>query len=491
MPRLTERSLSSLHPDVSVPTYDRAGLTAGVVHLGVGGFHRAHEAMYLDRLLEAGGDPSWSVCGVGTLPGDRAMQEALEAQGCLYTLVLKGTDGSVRPRVIGSIARYLHAPADPDTVVATLADAATRIVSLTITEGGYHISDVTGEFEVTPDVAADLEPGAVPGTVFGLVAEALDRRRQSGAGGFTVLSCDNVSGNGEVARRSFIAYAELKDPALARWMDEHVSFPSSMVDRITPVTSDQDRRDLADRFEVDDAWPVVAEPFAQWVLQDRFVDGRPALQDAGVQLVDDVAPYELMKLRLLNASHQVLGYLGHLAGYGYVHEVCEDQSFVSMLRRYMAGEASPTLPPLPGIDLADYRRTLVSRFANPNIGDTLARNCTDGSDRIPKFVLPVVRDQLAAGGDISVAVTAVAAWARYLEAVDEQGRPYDVADRRFEALAPLVAQQRSRPESLLGLRDVFGDLAGQPRFVTAYVEALAALHRDGARSVVAALAGQG
>ena len=258
MPRLTEQSLSSLHPDVSVPTYDRAGLTTGVVHLGVGGFHRAHEAMYLDRLLEAGGDPSWSVCGVGTLPGDRAMQEALEPQGCLYTLVLKGTDGSVRPRVIGSIARYLHAPADPETVVAKLADAATRIVSLTITEGGYHISDVTGEFEVTPDVAADLEPGAVPGTVFGLVAEALDRRRQSGAGGFTVLSCDNVSGNGEVARRSFTAYAELKDPALARWMDEHVTFPSSMVDRITPVTSDQDRRDLADRFGVDDAWPHTA-----------------------------------------------------------------------------------------------------------------------------------------------------------------------------------------------------------------------------------------
>ena len=207
--------------------------------------------------------------------------------------------------------------------------------------------------------------------------------------------------------------------------------------------------------------------------------------------MDDVAPYELMKLRLLNASHQVLGYLGYLAGYGYVHEVCGgpvvrvDAAAV----HDRGGEPDPAA--LPGIDLADYRRTLVSRFANPNIGDTLARNCTDGSDRIPKFVLPVVRDQLAAGGDISVAVTAVAAWARYLEAVDEQGRPYDVADRRFEALAPLVAQQRSRPESLLGLRDVFGDLAGQPRFVTAYVEALAALHRDGARSVVAALAGQG
>ena len=491
MPRLTERSLASLHPDVAVPTYNRAGLTTGVVHLGVGGFHRAHEAMYLDRLLDAGGDPSWAVCGVGTLPADRAMQEALEPQDCLYTLVLKGTDGSVRPRVIGSISRYLHAPADPEAVIARLTDRATRIVSLTITEGGYHVSDATGEFEVSPDVAADLEPGAAPRTVFGLVTAALDRRRRAGAGGFTVLSCDNVSSNGEVARHSFTAFAELKDPELARWMTEHVTFPSSMVDRITPVTSDQDRRDLAERFDLDDAWPVVAEPFAQWVLQDRFVDGRPALQDVGVQLVDDVAPYELMKLRLLNASHQVLGYLGHLAGFTYVHQVCQDPAFTAMLLRYLTDEADPTLPRLPGIDLADYRGTLLSRFANPNIGDTLARNCTDGSDRIPKFLLPVIRDQLAAGGDISVAVTAVAAWARYLEGIDEQGRPYDVADRRRQQLVPLAAQQHSRPESLLGLVEVFGDLASQPRFVAAYVEALAALRNDGARSVVHALARQG
>jgi len=487
MPRLSDRTLASLHPDVEVPTYDRASLTTGVVHLGVGGFHRAHEAMYLDRLLDQGGDPSWAVCGVGTLPADRAMRQALEPQDCLYTLVLKGTDHSVRPRVIGAIARYLHAPADPEAVVARLTDPTTRIVSLTITEGGYHVSDVTGEFEVTPDVAADLEPGAVPGTAFGLVAEALDRRRRAGATGFTVVSCDNMQGNGGVARKSFTAFAELMHPELARWMDENVTFPGSMVDRITPVTSDQDRRDLVELFDVEDAWPVVAEPFAQWVLEDRFVAGRPRLQEVGVQLVDDVHPYELMKLRLLNGSHQVMGYLGHLAGYRFVHEVCQDRAYAAMLLRYMTDEATPTLPSLPGIDLDDYRRTLMSRFANQSIGDTLARICTDGSDRIPKFVLPVIRDQLCAARDISVSMTAVAAWARYLEGVDEQGRSYDVADRRWRQLAPLVARQRTQPDALLSLGEVFGDLGAQPRFVAAYVDALRALHEGGARSVVGAL----
>jgi mannitol 2-dehydrogenase len=487
MPRLSQRTLGSLHPEVAVPTYDRASLTTGVVHIGVGGFHRAHQAMYLDRLLGQGGDPSWSVCGVGTLPSDLTMQRALKPQDHLYTLVLKGTDGSVRPRVVGSISRYLHAPTDPEAVVARLTEPATRIVSLTITEGGYHVSDTTGEFEVSRDIAADLEPGAVPRTVFGLVTEALDRRRRAGTAGFTVVSCDNMPGNGGVARRSFVSFAELKNPELARWIDQNVTFPSSMVDRITPITSDQDRRDLSERFDVQDAWPVVAEPFVQWVLEDRFVDDRPPLEDVGVQLVDDVQPYELMKLRLLNGSHQVLGYLGYLAGYRFVHEVCLDPAFARLLLRYMTDEATPTLPPLPGIDLEDYRRTLLGRFANPNIRDTLARNCTDGSDRIPKFVLPVVRDQLRAGGDISVAITAVAAWARYLEGVDEQGHSYPVQDRRWQQLSPLAARQRIQPDALLSLDDVFRDLAAHPRFVAAYLEAMRALHEDGARSVVRAL----
>ncbi len=307
--------------------------------------------------------------------------------------------------------------------------------------------------------------------------------------GLTIVSCDNMPGNGNVARRSFTGFAGLKNPELARWMDDNVEFPNSMVDRITPVTTDNDRGELSERFGIEDAWPVIAEPFSQWVLEDRFVNGRPPLEDVGVQFVADVEPYELMKLRLLNASHQVVSYLGYLAGYRYVHEVCQDPAFRSLLMRYMAGEATPTLPAVPGIDLDDYRLTLLDRFANPHVGDSLARNCVDGSDRIPKFVLPVVRHQLEHGGDISVSVTAVAAWARYLEGVDEQGRPIDVVDRRKSELEPWAARQRSDPGALLALGDVFGDLSDQPQFVAAYRAALAALHERGARATVEALSG--
>jgi mannitol 2-dehydrogenase len=487
MPPLNSQTLRSLHPDIAVPGYERAELATGIVHFGVGGFHRSHEAMYVDRLLSQGSAAGWAICGVGTLPSDRSMQLALEAQNCLYTLVLKGTDASIEPRVIGSISRYLLAPGAPEAVIAQLTDPSTRIVSLTITEGGYPVSDVTGEFDENPGVVSDLAPGAAPGTVFGLVAEALDRRRTSGVRGFTIVSCDNITGNGDIARRSFAGFAQLKNPELARWMDDNVEFPNSMVDRITPVTTDSDRRELSERFDLQDAWPVVAEPFAQWVLEDRFVAGRPPLEDVGVQFVDDVHPYELMKLRLLNASHQVLSYLGYLAGYRYVHDVCQDPAFRQMLMRYMAREATPTLPPVPGIDLEDYRRTLLTRFANPNIGDSLARNATDGSDRITKFVLPVIRHQLAHGGDISVAVTAVAGWARYLEGVDEQGRPIDIVDRRSTQLAPYAARQRVDPEALLAVGDVFGDLGDHPQFVEAYRAALAALHDRGTRATVEAL----
>jgi mannitol 2-dehydrogenase len=487
MPRLTSQTLRSLDPAVAVPTYTRAELTTGMVHFGVGGFHRSHQAMYVDRLLTQGSADGWAICGVGTLPSDRSMQQVLDAQNCLYTLVLKGTDGSIEPRVIGSIERYLFAPDSPEAVIARLADPATRIVSLTITEGGY--PDVTGDLDVNQDIVADLAPGAVPHTVFGLVTEALERRRTDGAPGFTIVSCDNITGNGGIARRSFTGFAALKNPELSRWMDDSVEFPNSMVDRITPVTTDADRVELSDRFDVQDAWPVVAEPFTQWVLEDRFVDGRPPLEDVGVQFVDDVQPYELMKLRLLNASHQVLSYLGYLAGYRYVHEVCQDPAFERLLMRYMAREATPTLPAVPGIDLEDYRQTLVARFANPHVGDSLARNCTDGSDRIAKFVLPVIRHQLAHSGDISVAITAVAGWARYLEGTDEQDRPIEVVDRRSEQLAPLAALQRTEPEALLHVGDVFGDLGEHPQFVAAFRAALASLHDHGARATVNALAG--
>ncbi len=485
MRSLNAGSLRALASQVAVPRYDRTGVTPGVVHLGVGGFHRAHQAMYLDRLLNAGAATQWGVCGVGVLPGDRRMKEALQAQDCLYTLVVKHRDGTLEPRVVGSIVEYLFTPDDPDAVVEQMAAAATRVVSLTITEGGYNIHRVTGEFD--PDQAGvrhDLQPDAAPTSVFGLVVEALARRRARGLPPFTVVSCDNIETNGDVARSAFVGFARLRDAELAEWIDREVSCPNSMVDRITPATSDVDRAMLLERFGVRDAWPVVCEPFRQWVLEDRFVAGRPPLEDAGVQLVDDVRPYELMKLRLLNASHQAMAFLGYLAGYRYVHEVCQNPLFTQLLLDYMDEEATPTLAPVPGVELSAYKSTLIERFANPHVADTLARLCAETSDRIPKFLLPVIRSQLSAGGAITRSALVVAAWARYAEGVDEAGRPIEVVDPMRPELMAAAQRQRAEPTAFLANRNVFGDLVDDPRFVQAYTRWLRSLHEHGALATV-------
>jgi mannitol 2-dehydrogenase len=482
---LNATTLDTVATRVPVPSYDRSQVTVGIVHLGVGGFHRAHQAMYLDRLMNNGVALDWGICGVGVLPQDRGMKQALDSQDGLYTLVVKHPDGSLEPAVIGSIVQYLLAPEDPEAVIEKMAAESTRIVSLTVTEGGYNVHPVTGEFDVRNEqVLADVQPGAVPSTTFGLVTEALVRRRDRGLAPFTVMSCDNIQGNGDVARKMFTAFATLRAEDLGRWMSTEVRFPNSMVDRITPVTTASDRAMLAERFGIEDAWPVVCEPFTQWVLEDEFTLGRPPYEDAGVQIVHDVVPYELMKLRLLNASHQALCYLGYLSGYRYAHQVCQDQLFVDFLLSYMNDEGTPTLEPVPGVDLALYKATLIERFANPEVRDTLARLCAESSDRIPKWVLPVIREQLAVDGQISHATLVVAAWARYAEAVDEQGDTITVVDRLSAQLTAAAVAQRTDPTAFVAQRDLFGDLVDNERFVSAYTAALASLHARGALATV-------
>ncbi len=484
---LSAKTVDDLGDDVAVPSYDRGRVRTGIVHFGVGGFHRAHQAMYLDALMNDGSALEWGITGVGLLPGDRRMHDVLHAQDCLYTLVVKDPDGTMHPRVIGSIVDYLFAPDDPERLLTLMTDPAIRIVSLTITEGGYLVNQSTGEFDSSdPSIQADLRPGSVPATAFGYITEALSRRRAAGTEPFTVMSCDNIEGNGEVAHKMIGAFARLKDADLAGWIEEHVSFPNCMVDRITPVTTDDDRTALADRFGVQDGWPVVCEPFTQWALEDRFPAGRPPYDEVGVQLVPDVAPYELMKLRLLNASHQALCYLGYLSGYRYAHEVCQDDLFTGFLLGYMDDEATPTLRPVPGVDLEAYKQQLIERFANPEIRDTLARLCAESSDRIPKWLLPVVRQQLANGGTVRRSALVVAAWARYAEGVDEDGRPIDIVDRRKEAVMSRAQRQADDPLAFLRDPDLFGDLVDDERFTTEYLAALESLHEHGARATLEA-----
>jgi len=396
-------------------------------------------------------------------------------------MMVKHPDGTYEARVIGAMVDYRFLPDDPEAVLEIMAAASTRIVSLTVTEGGYNFHHVTGEFDLRhPGVMHDLEPGVAPVSVFGVVVEALRRRRERGIAPFTVLSCDNVQGNGDVARRSFTAFARQKQPELGAWIAQHVAFPNGMVDRITPVTSDADRAQLAERFGVADAWPVVCEPFTQWVVEDHFPQGRPPLEHVGVQLVEDVEPYELMKLRLLNAGHQALCYFGTLAGYRFAHEVMANELFPRFLLAYMAEEARPTLRPVPGVDLDAYCRTLMERFGNPEVRDTLARLCTDTSERIPKFLLPVVRERLAAGGPVHRSAAIVASWARYAEGIDEAGQPIEVVDPLRAPLMAAAARNRAEPTAFLQNRAIFGDLIDDPRFVRPYVAALASLHGHGA-----------
>ena len=490
MPELNEATLSELDPSVATPAYDRSAVTTGIVHFGVGNFHRAHEAMYIDQVL-AGGDPTWGICGVGVLEGDRVMRDALGAQDTLYTLVTNAPDGTKVARVIGAINDYLFAPDDPGAVVDRLADPNTRIVSLTITEGSYSVNDVTGEFDPQdPLTLRDLEPGtALPSSVLGYITAGLARRREAGTPPFTVMTCDNIQGNGHVARTAVLGFAARKDPALAAWIAENVAFPNSMVDRITPVTTDETRASVLADYGIEDRWPVRAESFAQWVLEDTFPTGRPPLEQVGVQMVDDVMPYEMMKLRLLNASHQALAYPGSLAGGQFVHEVCRDPVFADFPLDYMHLEAIPTLRPVPGIDLDAYCQELIERYTNEAVRDTMARLAFDGSERISKFLLPVLRDQLESGGDIRRCAFVLAAWSRFLEGVDEQGNLTPINDKRAEELRAAVQGEYAEPGSFLDYQPVFGDLGSNQRLRDLFIDYRAKLIERGTRSTIASISG--
>jgi mannitol 2-dehydrogenase len=435
--------------------------------------------MYLEKLMNQGEAMDWGICGIGLLPADLGMYRALVSQDTLYTVVTKEATGKLQAQVVGSLVKYLYAPDGPDAVLDMLTDPTVRIVSLTITEGGYNIDRASGRFDIGNQAVLDDVTAEHPSTVFGYVVEALRRRRHAGVPPFSVMSCDNIESNGAVARYSMVSFAKMKDPRLAAWIDTEVCFPNSMVDRITPVTTPTDIGHLADEFHVEDAWPVVCEPFSQWVLEDRFNSGRPPLEDAGVQVTEDVTPYELMKLRLLNAGHQALAYNGHLCGYTYAHEAASDPVFVEFLLGYMNNEARPTLGPVPGIDLDLYVATLIERFGNPEVKDTIARLCAFSSDRIPKWLVPVIRANLVDGGPIQRSAEIVASWARYAEGIDERGQPIDVQDALRDELMQRAGAQRDDLLAFLRNEHLFGQLANDQRFAEAYGAALQSLHEMG------------
>ncbi|MGY1682002.1 mannitol dehydrogenase family protein [Geodermatophilus sp. SYSU D01176] len=482
---LTQATLHTHDARLAVPTYDRSALTPAVVHLSVGGFSRAHQLIYFDELAERRFSSGWGVVGVGLR--QRHLQEALAPQDHLYTVVERSPDGE-RARVVGVMVDYLYAPDDPAAVLDRLSDPRTRLVTLTITPGGYLLDPHTRAFLADdPDVAHDLAEPHAPATVFGYLVEALDRRRRAGLSPFTVVSCDNLHRNGEAARASVVGLARLRDEVLARWITDRVAFPSSMVDRITPQTSPEERAALAARYGVDDRWPVVTEPFSQWFVEDVFSHGRPPLDRVGVRFVADVGDYELMKTRLLNAGHSALGHLGSLAGYTRMDELMGDPVFAGYVERLMDDEVTPLLPQPDGVDLADYKRTLLQRFANPAIADQLARLCRRGSAKLPQHLLPSLRQTLAEGRPAPLLTLAVAGWCRYLRGADDDGRPLPLEDPRGAELQALALAGGSDPRPLLGVRAVFGDLGEDPAFVAALTRTIELLDRLGTRATVAAV----
>ena len=489
--RLSDASLGRARPGVRRPAYDRTAVTSGIVHLGVGAFHRAHQAIYVDDCLAAG-EMDWGIVGVSLR--SLAVRDALGPQDGLYTHIER-SESRESARVVGALRDVLVAPEDPERVLAWLAAPTTRIVSLTITEKGYCLDPPTGRLrDDLPEIRADIADPGRPQTAPGYILAGLRRRRAAGLPPYTVLSCDNLSGNGRVVRQVVLDLARLTDPDLARFVEDEVAFPATMVDRIVPATTAADREGARAATGLDDAHPVVSEPFAQWVIEDRFTAGRPALDAVGAQLVADVGPFELMKLRLVNGTHSLMAYCGLLAGLEAIPEVVADPFFAAAARRYMA-EVRTTVPPPPGTDLAAYERSVLERFGNAAIRYGSAQVASDGSLKLAQRAVPAIVERLAKDQPVTWLSLLVAAWMCCV--ADQDGRWPQPRDPQAEALADIARKAGPDAEQLarryLSIESIFGPaLARNQRFADAVVRHLERMMRLGVRRVVEMeLSGQG
>ena len=478
---LTQASLH--HARAALPAYDRRTLATGIVHLGIGAFHRAHQAVYTEAAIAAG-DHRWGILGASLR--SPATRDALAPQNGLYTLSVRDGSGE-KLQIVGAIRQVMVASENPAALVEAMAHRDVKIVSLTVTEKGYCHDPATGALaETHPDIVHDLGHPHLPRSAPGFIVAALALRHAEGLPPFTVLCCDNLPSNGKTVRRVLTRLAQLRDPALGRYAEEHLACPSTMVDRIVPATADEDRARISTAIGFADAWPVVTEPFTQWVIEDDFPQGRPDWALSGAQFVRDVAPYELMKLRLLNGAHSSIAYLGYLAGRQTVAEAMAMPEMARFVAQLMAEDVTPTLPVPEGADLPAYRKALIERFKNPALKHRTWQIAMDGSQKLPQRLLGTIRERLKAGADISRPALSVAAWMRYVTGLDEAGAAIDVRDpmaAKLRAIADDCGRDAGRlAPALLAVEAIFGaDLAGDPRFAGAVNAALAGLFTHGAR----------
>lgn len=471
-------------PAPTLPTYDRNSLTPGIVHIGLGNFHRAHMAVYLDDLFALGESQDWAILGAGVRAPDAAMRAAMKAQECLSTIITLDPAGKSARRV-GAMIDFLPVEADNKSLIAAMTRPEIRIVSLTVTEGGYFINPATGQFDPTdPAIVADArDPKA---TAFGAIVAALRARRSANIPPFTVMSCDNLPGNGHVTQAAVVGLARLSDPALADWIAANVAFPNGMVDRITPATGPRERA-LAESFGLADPVPVTCEPFRQWVLEDNFPQGRPALEKVGVTFTPHVHAYEMMKIRILNGGHATIAYPGGLMGVEFVHQAMAHPLILGFLNKVETEEIIPYVPPVPDTVIPDYYKLIVQRFSNPEIADTERRLCLDGSNRQPKFIVPSIRDALAAGGSITGLALVSALWCRYCAGTQDDGTEIPPNDPNWDMLQPLALSARVNPQLWLdGLRTIYGEVSDDTRFAAAFGNALRQLWDQGTAATLTA-----
>ena len=476
---------ASLPAHVQLPRYDRQQLRSRIVHFGFGAFHRAHQALLTDRVLNAkGGD--WGICEISLFSGDVLMGQ-LRAQDHLFTVLEKGADGN-QPIVVGAVHECLNAKLDSlAAIIEKFCEPQVAIVSLTITEKGYCIDPATGKLDLNnARIIHDLETPSEPHSAPGILVEALHRRRERGLAAFTVLSCDNIPDNGHVVKNAVLGMAQKRSAELADWIGAHVSFPGTMVDRIVPAATDASLAEITRELGVEDPCAISCEPFIQWVVEDNFVAGRPEWEAAGVQMVQDVLPWEQMKLRMLNGSHSFLAYLGYLAGYAHINECMEDEYFRQAARRLMLDEQAPTLR-ITDVDLTDYADSLIERFANPALQHRTWQIAMDGSQKLPQRMLDGIRVHLARGSAWPLLALGVAGWIRYASGVDERGEAIDVRDPLSEKIRAIVeaSSDDTRVTALLSLSEIFGqDLAQSPAFVDAVSQAYQRIVQRGARQAV-------
>ncbi len=465
---------------IAKPNYDRSTIRPGIVHLGVGAFHRAHQAVYVDSLLAR--SPDWGI--VGASLRNPAMAEALNPQDGLYTVIEK-SGAAPQYRAIGSILGVLVAGTEREKLLTLMSDPGTRVVSLTITEKGYCHDPATGHLNPDhPDIRADLVTPQAPVSAPGLIVEALRRRRDAGHGAFSVLSCDNLPSNGKLCRGVVIGLADLIEPSLARWIERNATFPGTMVDRIVPATTEADRIQMQHDTGLHDTWPVVTEPFSQWVIEDDFCAGRPSFEDAGAQMVADVEPFETMKLRLLNGSHSTLAYLGSLKGYETVARAMEDPTLATFVTELMREELAPMLNMPKEVDLAGYQQALLQRFRNPGLKHRLIQIASDGSQKLPQRIIAPIRERLQDGLPIDRLATCVAAWIHFISARNNDDFCFPLNDPLADQLRDLATGVGSQPHAqvaaILGMESVFGaDLAGSKTLHDAVLDALIRVQQNG------------